>query len=277
MAGRQVTRYGVAEIIGHEAIVPYRYKDSVGVDTDGIGNTAAAGTSDPAKRPYGVEIPMTEVISTFRKNLTKFERRVNNAVTVEVEPHEFDALCSFDYNTGKINSATLTKRLNEGDRESVLAEFDRWHIPPEIIDRRNREKRLFASGKYAHNGMANVYPADNLGRVQWSKGKRINVLPLVDELMLANHEDQRATNNRNGATATGVGTTTTGGASIDMNSVPWENGLRIAAIVLLVITAVFVMRWFTAKVRAKTAESTAAEQLEASLRDAPIIEGKPNK
>lgn len=170
---------GVAEIAAHEGIVLSPYKDSVGVLTIGVGHTKGAGSPDPAQFPMGVEQPLSAILAVFRADLARFEARVNRAVMVPLKQHEFDALVSFDFNTGGIEKATLTKRLNAGDRRGAIAGFDGWHRPPEIIGRRNKEKRLFADGVYSGGGKATVYPASAAGKVQWSKGRVVDVLALM--------------------------------------------------------------------------------------------------
>lgn len=204
----QMSRRGAAMLIGSEAIVPYRYKDSAGFDTEGIGHTAGAGAPDPAKRPFGQEIPLEEVVRTFRRDLRKFEKRVNDAVVVPLRQHQFDGLAHFDFNTGGIHRAKLTEKLNAGDVAGAAAAFDGWHRPPEIIPRRNAEKALFRNGTYAHGGMATVYPADGRGRVQWSQGRRIDVMPIVDEVFAANADEKAA-----GADIKNAGAASAGGAA----------------------------------------------------------------
>lgn len=174
----KVSPQGLAEIAGHEAIVLSPYLDSVGVWTFGIGHTASAGPPDPKSFPKGVEQPLSLALETFARDMRKFEERVSRALTVTVSQTEFDALVSFDFNTGGIFKAALTRYLNAGDRVRAAAAFDGWHKPDSIIGRRNAEKRLFREGVYQNQGKATQYPADPAGRVQWSKGRRVDVLSM---------------------------------------------------------------------------------------------------
>lgn len=171
---------GLAEIASHEGIVLSPYRDSVGVWTWGVGHTKAAGDPNPKDMDRGVNRPLREVFDVFARDIAKYEREVNDAITVPVSQSEFDALVSFHYNTGGIARAQLTGHLNEGRRSEAARAFDGWHRPPEIIPRRNKEKALFANGIYSGGGMATVYPADEKGRVQWGRGERINVLSILD-------------------------------------------------------------------------------------------------
>lgn len=170
---------GLAEIAGHEGLVLSPYLDSQNVWTWGIGHTKAAGSPDPASMPKQTEQPIEPVLDTFRRDMAKYEADVNRAVTVPLEQHQFDALVSFHYNTGAIARATLVKKLNAVDRAGAVAGFDAWHKPPEIIARRDREKRLFAEGVYAHGGFANQSPVKPNNRPDYAKGQRVNVLALL--------------------------------------------------------------------------------------------------
>lgn len=148
----------MAEIAGHEGIVLSPYRDSVGVWTVFVGHTAAAGPPDPVTLPRGVEQPLAAAIETFRRDLAAVEARVAKSVSVPLRQHEFDALVSFDFNTGGIFRARLTKLLNAGDRARAAAAFDGWRKPPEIAGRREAEKRLFRDGADSHSGRASLYP-----------------------------------------------------------------------------------------------------------------------
>lgn len=175
----QASTRGLAELVGREAIVTRRYRDSKGIWTAGIGETKAAGNIDPVE--ITTDRPVAFWIDLFRKSVKRYEDGVNAAVKVPITQYEFDALLSFHFNTGEIARASLTKKLNAGDRASAAALFMAWKSPPEIIGRRTAEMNLFRSGTYAEKPMATVYPASDSGTVLWSKGKRIELLPLLGE------------------------------------------------------------------------------------------------
>jgi lysozyme len=151
---------GIYAIALHEGIVPAPYLDSVGVLTWGIGHTASAGAPDPAKLPRGnpenVDAVLPEVFEVFRRDLAKFEARVKRAVKVPLKQHEFDALVSFDFNTGGIQRAKLTEHLNNGDKAAAARGFMGWLRPPEIRSRRESEMRLFRDGVYP-SGLVSVF------------------------------------------------------------------------------------------------------------------------
>ena len=134
----KISEQGIKLLIDREAKRNAVYLDSVGVPTVGVGHT-------------GPDVHMGDVwsderiMATFRADLERFEKAVNDAVHVELEQHQFDALVSFAFNVGigAFSSSTLVKRINAKDFDDAEAQFDRWHIPPEITSRRNGEKAQF--------------------------------------------------------------------------------------------------------------------------------------
>lgn len=178
---QRTSEAGLIEIASHEGIVTSRYKDSVGVWTIGVGHTAAAGGVDPVRITRELSIP--EVMQIFREDVPKYEARVRRAFTKPLTKEQFDAAVSFDFNTGGIHRASWVDKFNAGNISGARKAFMNWSKPKEIIPRRRKERDLFFNGTYSSGGMANVYPAEN-GRVQWSKGKRVNVAELlIDSLV----------------------------------------------------------------------------------------------
>jgi lysozyme len=159
---------GILEIVEHEGIVPAPYLDSQGVWTYGVGHTAAAGGLDPAamgrEMPVDLDAAIDRALDTFREDVSKYEDRVTAAIKVPLEQHEFDALVSFDFNTGGIHRAKLTAAINSGDKSG--AGFMGWLRPPEIRKRRTAEMALFRTGDYDANGTAiPVWRTDGAGRL----------------------------------------------------------------------------------------------------------------
>ncbi|WP_249200476.1 lysozyme [Thetidibacter halocola] len=107
----EMTDRGILALVRHEGIVPGPYTDVKQVWTFGIGHTAAAGEPDPAAMPRGMpanlDAGIREAFGVFRADLARYEAAVLSAVKVPLEPHEFDALVSFHYNTGGIAKAAL--------------------------------------------------------------------------------------------------------------------------------------------------------------------------
>ena len=165
----KISERGVLEIAEHEGIVPGPYRDSVGVWTVGVGHTAAAGGPDPETLPRGMPSNLDEAIleylRLFDQDLDKYEARVNKAITAPLKQHQFDALVSFDFNTGGILRAKLTQAINRGDMSG--SGFMGWLKPPAIIGRRTAEQRLFQTGNYDANGDAiAIWRVDEAGRLR---------------------------------------------------------------------------------------------------------------
>jgi lysozyme len=168
----QTTDRGCLTLIRHEGIVPGPYLDVKDVWTFGIGHTAAAGPPDPARMPRGMpadlDAGIREAFRLFCADLAAYEAEVLRAVKVPLEPHEFDALVSFHYNTGGIAKAALTKALNAGNRAAAAAAFMGWLKPAAIRSRREAERDLFAKGIYPA-GTIPVWSVDRNGKVDFSR------------------------------------------------------------------------------------------------------------
>ena len=168
----QTTDRGLLALIRHEGVVPGPYFDVKDVWTFGIGHTAAAGPPDPARMtrgmPADLDAGIREAFRVFRTDLATYEAEVLRAVKVPLEPHEFDALVSFHYNTGGIAKAALTRHLNAGNRAAAAAAFMGWLKPAAIQSRREAERDLFARGSYP-TGTIPVWSVDRNGRVDFSR------------------------------------------------------------------------------------------------------------
>jgi len=177
MAKMSLSKKGAMELIGHEAIVQTMYKDSKGIPTIGVGHTKAAGAPDPAK--FSGSMSLKDVFDLFVKDVQKFVDGVNKAIKADVKQTEFDALVSFHFNTGAIAKAALTKSINAGDKKAAAAQFMNFSKPPEIIKRRKKEQKLFAEGVYSNGGKATILPASSTGKVNFSKGKSVDLTGVV--------------------------------------------------------------------------------------------------
>ena len=168
----QTSGRGLFALIRHEGVVPGPYLDVKDIWTFGIGHTAAAGPPDPARMPRGMpgdlDAGIREAFRHFRSDLATYEAEVLRAVKVPLEPHEFDALVSFHYNTGGIAKAALTRQLNTGNRAAAASAFMGWLKPAAIRSRREAERDLFAKGRYP-TGTIPVWSVDRNGQVDFSR------------------------------------------------------------------------------------------------------------
>lgn len=170
---------GLMALIAHEGIVQARYKDAVGVWTIGAGHTAAAGSPDPSK--FNGTMTVREVFDLLRKDAATYEAAVSKAVKVSLEPHEFDALVSWHYNTGRIAKASFLADLNAGRKSAAGAKLRKAIVTAKgevlqaLVDRRKVEADMFLSGIYP-KPFATLYPATPQGKVLWSQGKKVDLI-----------------------------------------------------------------------------------------------------
>lgn len=129
---------GLHLIMEREGNKTHAYLDSVGVWTIGVGHTGPEVHA-------GLVWTEAQVMEALRKDIERFEKCVNDAVTIDLDQYQFDALVSFAFNVGQgaFTSSTLVRKLNAGDIDGAAGQFDRWHIPPEITSRRNGEREQF--------------------------------------------------------------------------------------------------------------------------------------
>ncbi|MCO8045003.1 lysozyme [Acinetobacter bohemicus] len=142
-----VSPSGIDLICNFEGLRLSAYDDGVGVWTIGFGTT---------KYPNGIRVKkgdtctVAQARSYMQHDLKEFEQTVNNAVKVEVNQNQFDALVSLAYNIGTnaFKNSTLIKRLNEGNYKAAANQFDAWvnaggKRMQGLVNRRATEKALF--------------------------------------------------------------------------------------------------------------------------------------
>ncbi len=152
---------GILAIINEEALVLSTYRDAGGVLTIGVGHTSAAGGMAPKK---GNRISIEQAIALLAADLAKFERRVSASVKRTLAQHEFDALVSFDFNTGAIVGGTIDDRLARGDIKGAMTTLQQYDKAAGrklagLDRRRDSEEAMFRHGTYPETNSIKVYDA----------------------------------------------------------------------------------------------------------------------
>ncbi|OCZ10338.1 lysozyme [Acinetobacter pittii] len=146
-SGMTTSDVGVNLISGFEDTRFKAYDDGVGVWTIGTGTTVY---------PNGVKVKQGDTCTPeqakayFKHDLAKFEKTVNESVTVPLTQNQFDALVSLTYNigSGAFNNSTLLKKLNKGDYQGAADQFLVWNkadgkVMKGLVRRREAERALF--------------------------------------------------------------------------------------------------------------------------------------
>lgn len=136
------------------------YQDIKKIWTVGFGTTFI----DRKRVNSTTHITREEAERHFESDVERFERAVNNMLTVCVTQHQFDALVSIMYNCGEgakgkadgivtLKSgepSTLLRKLNAGDYAGAQAEFLKWNkadgkVVKGLTNRRRAESAMFGN------------------------------------------------------------------------------------------------------------------------------------
>jgi lysozyme len=125
------------------------YDDGTGTWTIGYGHTTAAGL--PRVYP-GMVITSAQADAILASDLSSVEADICHHVTATLIPNQFDALASFDFNTGALDRSGLLQLINSGctDAAKITASFEAWRYArvhgvqvPILLGRRQREAQLY--------------------------------------------------------------------------------------------------------------------------------------
>jgi len=145
----QISDNGVNFIKRFEGLRLTAYLDVAGVPTIGYGHTHTVTRADAAS---GMTISEETAEYLLRVDLKRYERRVRSYVKVPLNQNEFDALVSFDFNTGALHRSTALLRLNRGEREDAAEALTWWNRATidgrkvevlGLVRRRRAERELF--------------------------------------------------------------------------------------------------------------------------------------
>lgn len=147
---RRINAAGLALVKQWEGLKTKAYRDVGGIWTIAYGHTSAAGA--PVVTPNMV-ITDAEAEAILRADLATFEARVARLVKVPLTDNQHAVLVSFDFNTGKLHSSTLLKKLNAGDYDAVPAELMKWvnaggKRVKGLVNRRAAEAGLWVKGEF---------------------------------------------------------------------------------------------------------------------------------
>jgi lysozyme len=149
---------GLALIEGFEGLFLQAYDDANdhivrpgqqvhGTLTIGYGHTSAAG---PPKVYVGQTITPVEADAILGADLASVELEVAHLVKVPLNQNQFDALVSFQYNTGWLAhpNCSLLRALNAGNYKLGAADFMLYdmasgHVLSGLVKRRAAERALF--------------------------------------------------------------------------------------------------------------------------------------
>ena len=119
---RRINQAGIDLIKKFEGLRLKSYLCPAGVWTVGW------GSAGPDVGPSTVLPNEAAAHILLMRDLVRFERAVQRAVTVPLTDNQFAALVSFTFNLGEgaLQKSTLLKLLNAGDYNSVPSELQKW-------------------------------------------------------------------------------------------------------------------------------------------------------
>ncbi len=143
---------GLELIKGFEGVRLKAYRDTAGVWTVGWGSTRWANGTPVKKGDKLINIDCADDL--FDLTMQGYVNNVRSLVKVPLTQNQFDALVSFQYNTGGLAGSTLLRMLNVGDYQGAANQFLLWDKvtdpitgqkkPSEVLtERRTKERKLF--------------------------------------------------------------------------------------------------------------------------------------
>ena len=143
---RLINKRGLELVKHFEGLHLYAYQDPVGIWTIGYGHTGLIHNDGTVRK--GRVITEQEAENLLVHDMKYFSERVEKLITVPLTDDQFDALVSFDFNTGALHRSTLRTKLNNGDYEGAANEFPKWNkaggkVLRGLTRRRKSEQNLF--------------------------------------------------------------------------------------------------------------------------------------
>jgi lysozyme len=145
--GMKTSADGRSFIEAFEGKFLHTYDDGTGVLTIGYGHTSAAG---PPAVFRGQTITDAECDSILANDFAAVERNVDRLITVPMTQNQFDALVSFDFNTGDLGKSSISTKINAGNSAAAMSTLLMYdHAGGRQMDgltRRRQAERLMFNG-----------------------------------------------------------------------------------------------------------------------------------
>ncbi len=141
----KTSEQGRSLIEAFEGLALKSYRDSVGVLTIGYGHTSAAGGP---RVVAGQRITSEEADRLLADDLSRVEKNITQCIKVPLAQYEFDALVSFDFNTGSLKRGSIDDKINARNKQAAMDTLLQYNhaggrVLAGLTRRRNAEKLMF--------------------------------------------------------------------------------------------------------------------------------------
>lgn len=120
------------------------YEDSQGNQTIGVGHHIKP--SEP--KLHFTTLSNKQVHALLEADMRPCERVINSKVGQPLNQGQFDALMSLCFNIGvdQFVGSEVMRHLKAGNTQKAANAFLNWNRPSELINRRQKERKLFLQG-----------------------------------------------------------------------------------------------------------------------------------
>ena len=96
----------------------------------------------------GQVITKAQALEFLNEDIQQAINEVSRVTQINLTQNQFDALVSFEYNTGALEGSTLLRCVNADDLQGAAKQFGRWihaggQVMPGLVTRRAAERALF--------------------------------------------------------------------------------------------------------------------------------------
>jgi lysozyme len=153
----QMSENGKELLAQWEGMKLHVYNDAAGLPTIGVGHLLTPDELNSGKIyiqaelvSYANGLTQQQVLDLLGQDLEKFEKVINEGVTVDLNQNQFDALVAFAFNVGAgaFKGSTLLKVLNQGQYDEVPDQLRQWtraggRVVQGLVNRREHEIKLW--------------------------------------------------------------------------------------------------------------------------------------